>query len=89
MKRYSYYLGARPSFLEGIARLMDFGNTLDKYKSYPSGAEADYAAIARDWAMIGLDFRNAVVEFEEEKAEHCSNRDSDRAVEEKGISVGE
>lgn len=89
MKRYSYYLGARPSFLEGIARLMDFGNTLDKYKSYPSGAEADHAAIARDWAMIGLDFRNAVVEFEEEKAEHCSNRDSDRAVEEKGISVGE
>lgn len=74
MKRYSYYLGARPSFLEGIARLMDFGNTLDKYKSYPSGAEADYAAIARDWAMIGLDFRNAVVEFEAEAEEHCPDR---------------
>ena len=41
MERYSYCFGARPSFLEGIARLMDFGNTLDGYKSYPSGAEAD------------------------------------------------
>ena len=72
MKRYSYYLGARPSFLEGIARLMDFGNTLDAHKSYSSssGTEADHAAIARDWAMIGLDFRNAVAEFEAEEAEH-------------------
>ena len=70
MKRYSYRLGARPSFLEGIARLMDFGNTLDTYKSYPSGTEADHAAIAKDWAMIGLDFRNAVAEFEAEEAEH-------------------
>ena len=85
MKRYSYRLGARPSFLEGIARLMDFGNTLDDYKSYSSGAEADRAAIARDWAMIGLDFRNVVAEFEAEEAEYCP----DRTVEEEGVSVGE
>ena len=85
MALYSYFLGARPSFLEGIARLMDFGNTLNEYKSYPNGAEADYAAIARDWATIGLDFRNAVVKFEGEEAEHFPSR----TVEEKGISVGE
>lgn len=74
MDRYSYFLGARPSFLEGIARLMDFGNSPNEYKSYSSGAEADYAAIARDWAMIGLDFRNAIAEFEAEETEHCSDR---------------
>ena len=74
MERHSYYLSARPSFLEGIARLMDFGNTLNEYKSYPSGVEADHAAIARDWAMIGLDFRNAIAGFEEEEAEHFPNR---------------
>lgn len=85
MERHSYCLGARPSFLEGIARLMDFGNSLNEYKSYPSGVEADHAAIARDWAMIGLDFRNAIAEFEEEEAEHCP----DRTAEEKGVSVGE
>ena len=85
MKRYSYCLGARPSFLEGIARLMDFGNSLDEYKSYPSGVEADHAAIARDWAMIGLDFRNAIAEFEGEEAEHFPGS----TVEEEGISVGE
>ena len=85
MNRYSYFLGARPSFLEGIARLMDFGNSLNEYKSYPSSVEADHAAIARDWAMIGLDFRNAVVEFEGEEAEHFPSR----TAEEKGISVDE
>ena len=85
MKRYSYCLGARPSFLEGIARLMDLGNSLNEYKSYPSGVEADHAAIARDWAMIGLDFRNAIAEFEGEEADHFPGR----TVEEKGISVGE
>ena len=53
---------------------MDFGNTLDEYKSYPSGAEADYAAIARDWAVIGLDFRNAIAEFETEEGEHRPDR---------------
>lgn len=74
MNRHNYRLGARPSFLEGIARLMDFGNTLDAYKSYSSGTEADRAAIARDWAMIGLDFRNAIAEFEAEEAEHCPNQ---------------
>ena len=70
MNQHNYRLGARPSFLEGIARLMDFGNTLDDYKSYSSGAEADYDAIAKDWVMIGLDFRNAISEFEAEEAEH-------------------
>ena len=52
---------------------MDFGNSLNEYKSYPSGVEADYAAIARDWAMIGLDFRNAVAEFEAEEAEEAEH----------------
>ena len=74
MECHSCYLGARPSFLERIARLMDFGNSLNEYKSYPSGVEADHAAIARDWAMIGLDFRNAIAEFEAEEAEHCPNQ---------------
>ncbi len=64
---------------------MDFGNSLNEYKSHPSGAEADYVAIAKDWAMIGLDFRNAVAEFEVAEAEHGP----DRGIEEEGVSGGE
>ncbi len=58
------FLCARPSFLEGLARIMDFGQTLNEYNSSPSAQEADFAAIAEDWAMIEQDFRDAIGKFE-------------------------
>jgi len=72
------YRYARPSFAEGVARIMDFGNTLGVYHaSGASGAAADdsapesdpdAAALRADWAVIGEDFRHAVDQFTTEEA---------------------
>ena len=51
------FLCARPSFLEGLARIMDFGQTLNEYNSSPSAQEADFAAIAEDFADVFLFIR--------------------------------
>ncbi len=49
----SDYLFARPSFLEGMARALDIGNTLQEYNSSPSPEEADVRAIGSDWESVG------------------------------------
>ena len=56
----SDYLVARPSFLEGIARIMDFGGTLNQYNISPTPAEADCTAIRADWEAVGRDLRKAI-----------------------------
>lgn len=69
MEINTHFLCARPSFLEGIARIMDFGNTLNAYNTSPTGQEADNTAIWMDWTMIGQDFRNTVTKFEIEETD--------------------
>ena len=60
----------KPSFLLGLARILDLGNTLrgpdfvDEYAN--NGAEADAAAIRRDWEMVGQDIAGAMWQFETE-----------------------
>ena len=52
------FVYARPSFLTGIARLFDFGGTLNTYHYRPGGKdakEADARAIASDWEAVGRD----------------------------------
>ena len=66
-KMYGSFLFARPSFFEGIARIMDFGGSLNQYNSFPNGGEADFAAISYDWAMIGQDFATVLPQDFEEK----------------------
>lgn len=68
MESYSDFLYAKPSFLEGVARIFDFGGTLNGYNDSPTGEEADAAAIRSDWEAIGQDMRNAVEAFEKEQA---------------------
>ena len=53
MGTYSFLLFARPSFLEGMARILDFGNTLSEYNCAPSWNQADALAIESDWASRG------------------------------------
>jgi hypothetical protein len=60
---FSSFLFARPSFVEGVARIMDFGNTLNQYNHCESAAMADLAAIAADWSVVGLELDQA--------AAHC------------------
>jgi hypothetical protein len=55
-----YYLFARPSFLTGIASIIDFGNTLFVYNDSPTGEVADYIAIKNDWFVVGEDLQEAV-----------------------------
>lgn len=66
METYSDFLFARPSFLEGVARIFDFGGTLNEYNGPFTGPDADAAAIWSDWATIGQDMRAAIGAFEAE-----------------------
>lgn len=59
------YLYARPSFVEGLARLIDFGNTLQQYNSTPTAQQADALAMELDWYAVGQDLKNAMLEFDE------------------------
>ncbi|MBE9008414.1 hypothetical protein IQ259_26020 [Fortiea sp. LEGE XX443] len=61
----SSYLYARPSLIEGIARIVDFGNTLQAYNSSLSPEQADYLALLSDWRVVGNDLRNAMAEYKE------------------------
>jgi hypothetical protein len=58
------FLFARPSFLEGFARTLDLGATLDEYNQSVTPEQADLIAIRNDWEMIGEDI---VVAFQKEK----------------------
>ncbi len=55
MSDLSTLLFARPSFLEGVARLIDFGDTLTEYNRSITGELADRIATSSDWAAIGRD----------------------------------
>lgn len=73
-KRRAFVPYERPSFAEGMGRILDFGNTLTP--RYPisragrsgaiisgpdrSAAAIDREAIASDWAAVGGDIRSAV-----------------------------
>lgn len=65
MNKLSSFLYARPSFAEGVARLIDFGNTLQEYNSSLIDQQADFLAIAADWRVVGDDLRSAMSEFDE------------------------
>ena len=60
----SDFLFARPSFWEGLGRLIDFGGTLTEFNDAPSGPQADRYAIAQDWRAVGDDLRNAMGVYE-------------------------
>jgi len=56
----TFYLFALPSFWEGCARLMDFGNILNEYNESPNVHIADSIALFNDWLAVGYDLRNAM-----------------------------
>lgn len=61
------FLYARPSFTEGVARLLDFGNFLNEYNTSPSEEEADLRALRADWYVVGDDLRGAMAQFVDEQ----------------------
>lgn len=66
MNKLSSYLYARPSIVEGIARLVDFGDTLSEYNDILSPEQADALALLADWLVVGDDLREAMSNFENE-----------------------
>ncbi len=61
---HSDFLFARPSFIEGLARIVDFGGTLNEYNRSKTAEEADKRALKSDFEVIGRDLREAIDEFE-------------------------
>ena len=59
----TFILFARPSLVEGVARLLDFGGTLSVYNDSPSPALADLKALASDSAALAQDGTIAAMEF--------------------------
>lgn len=73
---------ARPSFIEGMARLLDIGGTLNQFDAddlmemrremrarrlaQPIGPEADAEAIREVWEAVGQDIRDAMGYYEVE-----------------------
>ena len=65
MGDYTDLLYARPSVLEGIARLMDFSGSLNTYNLSRTPEEADRLALASDWYAVGQDLERAIANYEE------------------------
>lgn len=62
------FLYARPSFWDGWARILDFGDTLTEYNMT---LDQDYFALKSDWSVVGDDIFEAyrvIVRDEEQKA---------------------
>lgn len=66
MSERTAYLFARPSFLEGIARIFDFSGSLNVYNESDTPREADRRAIANDFKAVADDMWTAFDQLEEE-----------------------
>lgn len=63
MNRITTFLYAEPSFTEGVARLFDWGGTLNEYNYSNSGQEADRNAMFVDWAAVSEDYAEVIKNF--------------------------
>ena len=57
------FLFARPSFIEGFARVLDFGDTLTEFNQSVTGEQADLIALTMDWQALGFDLRDVMAGF--------------------------
>lgn len=67
MNDYSDLLFARPSFLEGVARVLDLGSTLNEYNCSMTPEQADQLALRSDLQRIGSDARCVALKWEPEE----------------------
>lgn len=63
MGTYTDFLYARPSFAEGMARILDFGNTLNEYNRSP---DPDTLALNADWNAVAEDLSKAISTVKQE-----------------------
>lgn len=56
----SDFLFARPSFLEGMGRVLDIGGTMTEFNQSLTPEQADALALGMDWKVVGDDLRRAM-----------------------------
>jgi hypothetical protein len=64
----SFALYARPSFWEGMARIIDAGGSLNEYNQSLNWEVADRRALRADWMAVGNAIRAAMSEYEEQQS---------------------
>lgn len=78
------FLYARPSFLEGLGRVFDLANILQKYNTSSTPEKADERAISADWCAVGEDMRkvmkNPPIKLKSKRATNERQRRSARRV---------
>lgn len=70
------YLFARPTFVSGMARVLDMFGVLNMYNFSSTPTQADYRAIKSDWLAVGVDIHDAIVTFE---AQHGKPQETTKA----------
>ena len=58
-------LFARPSFFEGMSRVLDLGTTLQEYNTMETEQEADIEALKNDWRAVGDDLKFSIKSYEQ------------------------
>ncbi|MBF0456850.1 MAG: hypothetical protein HQK99_03035 [Nitrospirae bacterium] len=66
------YLFAVPSFMEGVARIIDIGGTMVNFNFSPTAEIADSMALKSDFQAVGDDIRHAMKGFSQENIEKAS-----------------
>ncbi|MDP2983245.1 MAG: hypothetical protein Q8O92_07945 [Candidatus Latescibacter sp.] len=59
------FLFSMPSFIGGMASVLDLGSTLTVYNESPTPEMADAIAIYNDWKTIGNDMRSVFCQIKE------------------------
>jgi hypothetical protein len=62
----SGFLFADQSFIGGAATTIDIGGTLVVYNVSRDGDDADFRALASDWAITGKDIKRSVEKFKKQ-----------------------
>lgn len=63
----SDFLFAQPSFVSGMASSLDLWGVLTDYNTSSTPEEADAAALAADWCVVGQDIFDAMQLVSSEK----------------------
>ncbi len=58
------HLLANPSFIEGMARVLDLGSNLGVFNDSKTSKAADTKAIRKDWEAIGEDICFGIKKYE-------------------------
>jgi len=65
----SDFLFARPSFIGGMASVLDLGATMVVYNEVATPERADVRAVRSDWEVCGNDLRAAIDQWENQRNE--------------------